>query len=92
QAFDNALKQNLWAIGASSHIISLMTFKSSTNSLSCPILQVEFCKAGTSIANLECAILPPSSNKKAIPLDATIKTICPFERNVEDSVIRIKVL
>ncbi|KAG4906819.1 hypothetical protein JHK82_055471 [Glycine max] len=65
----NALKQNLWAIGASSHIISL---------------------ARTAIANLESAVLPPSSNKVAIPLDATVKIIFPFKRNAKDNVFHIK--
>jgi len=36
-------------------------------------LQIELSREGTEILNLECVVLPPGSNKEAIPLDATFK-------------------
>ncbi|KAG5032291.1 hypothetical protein JHK82_015869 [Glycine max] len=71
----SASKQNLWAIGASSHIINFVTFKSSANSLPWSILQIESSKVGTGILNLECAVRPLGNNNDAIPLEATVKTI-----------------
>ena len=87
----SASKQNLCAIRASSQIISLLTFRSFANSLPRLTLQVEFCKVGTWIANFEWAVLPPSNNKDAMPFDATVKTISPFERNAEANVFHTKV-
>jgi len=55
----SALNANLWHIGASSQTISFVTFNNSANSLPWWILHVEFCVAGTGIANLECVIWPP---------------------------------
>jgi len=54
-------------------------------------LHVEFCVAGTGIANLECVVLPPGSNNDAIPLEATVKTIPPLDRIVDDKVFQINV-
>ena len=54
----NVSKKNLWAIGASSHIINFVTFKSSANSLPWWILQIESSKVGTWILNLECVVRP----------------------------------
>jgi len=39
------------------------------------MLQTELSRVGTEILNLECVVLPPGSNKEAISLYATFKTI-----------------
>ncbi|RZB99251.1 hypothetical protein D0Y65_021933, partial [Glycine soja] len=43
------------------------------------------------IANLECVVLPPSSSNDAIPLEATVTTIPPLDRIVDDKVFQINV-
>jgi len=40
---------------------------------------------------LECAVLPLGNNNEGIPLEATVKTISPFECNVEANIFHIKV-
>ncbi|RZC28917.1 hypothetical protein D0Y65_000759 [Glycine soja] len=54
-------------------------------------LQFSFSSMGTGIANLECVVLPPGSNNDAIPLEATVKTIPPLDRIVDDKVFQINV-
>ena len=71
----SASKQNLCTIGASSHIIKLVTLSNSSKSLPWVILQTESSKVGRRILNFECVVLPLGSNKDEIPLDATTKTI-----------------
>ena len=70
----SASKQNLCAIGASSHIINSAYCNNSETSLPCWILQTEVSSVGTGILNFECVVLPPGNNRDAIPLDATVKT------------------
>lgn len=42
--------------------------------------------------NLECAVLPPGMSNAAIPLDATVNTMSPFERNADAKALHMKVL
>ncbi|KAJ0622264.1 hypothetical protein HanRHA438_Chr01g0016601 [Helianthus annuus] len=44
------------------------------------------------IRNRECVVLPPVSNKEAIPREATFKTIFPFDRSDVDNVFQKKFL
>ncbi|KAF8045240.1 hypothetical protein N665_5364s0002, partial [Sinapis alba] len=70
-----ASKQCLLIIGASSQIIR-EAFP--TNSAWWPpgsILQVE-----------NSSVLPPGSNKEAIPLDATLRKISPFDRSAAERI------
>lgn len=53
----NTSKQCLCAIGASSHMINLVNFKSSTCSLPWWMLHIELSRVGTSILNFECVVL-----------------------------------
>jgi hypothetical protein len=46
---------------------------------------------GTGILNFEWAVLPPGNSKDAIPLEATVKTISPFDRKADARVCHIKV-
>jgi hypothetical protein len=55
------------------------------------MLQLELSVAGTRIENLECDIRPPGSKRDAIPLEATVNTIRPFEQIVEAKVFHTKV-
>ncbi|KAL5163284.1 hypothetical protein HKD37_07G020216 [Glycine soja] len=48
--------------------------------------------SSTSIANLECVVLPLGNNNEAIPLEATVKTMPPLDRTTDDKVFHIKVL
>jgi hypothetical protein len=41
--------------------------------------------------NFECAVLPPGSSNKAIPLEAAFKTILRFDLKAADSVFHMKV-
>ena len=43
------------------------------------------------ILNLGCAVLLPSNNNDAIPLEATFSTMSPLEDNLANSVIHKKV-
>jgi len=87
-----ASKQNLWAIGASSQIISSAFFNNSNASDPCEMLQIECSSVGTNILNLECDVLPPSNSREAIPLEATVSTILPSEHTTIDSVFHMNVL
>lgn len=64
----NASKQNLWDIGASSHVISLTSFKSWISSSPCSMLQIEDSSVGTRILIFEWAVLPLGNNDDAIML------------------------
>lgn len=50
------------------------------------MIQVENSFVCKGMQNLEWAILPPSRNKEAIPLEATFRTISPSEQRVADNV------
>ena len=52
---------------------------------------MELSNVGTRIENLECAVLPLGNNNEAIPLEAIVKTISPFEHNAETNVFHKKV-
>lgn len=51
-------KQNLHVIGASSHMINCVNFKSSASSLPCSMFQIDFSCDGAGILNFECVVLP----------------------------------
>ncbi|KAL5133806.1 hypothetical protein HKD37_03G007079 [Glycine soja] len=53
---------------------------------------LNFCVAGTGIANLECVVLPPGNSNDAIPLEATVQTIPPLDRIADDNVFQTNVL
>ena len=91
KVLSNASKQYLCAIGASSQIISSAFFNNSEASDPCSIFQTELSNVGTGILNLECAVRPLGSNREAIPLEATVSTIFPSERNAADNVLHMKV-
>jgi len=55
-------------------------------------VQVEHSSTTNGIQNLECAVLPPGISNAAIPLEATVNTISPLERNADDNALQIKVL
>ncbi|KAG4980883.1 hypothetical protein JHK82_034128 [Glycine max] len=59
-------------MGASSQMIRLASFNNSANCVPWWILHVESSKIGIGILNFECVVLPPSNNKEAMPLEATI--------------------
>ncbi|KAG4947086.1 hypothetical protein JHK87_043093 [Glycine soja] len=46
----------------------------------------------TGIENLECAVRPPGKSNEAIPLEATVQTIPPLERILDDKVVQTNVL
>jgi hypothetical protein len=54
------------------------------------MLQVELWVAGTGIANFKCAVLPTGSNKEAIPLEATVRTMSPLDQILEAKVFQMK--
>jgi hypothetical protein len=47
---------------------------------------------GTGILNFECAVRPPGRRSDAIPLEATVKTICDFDLKDEARVLHMNVL
>jgi len=55
------------------------------------ILQTENSSRFKGIENLECVVLPPSNNKKAMPLEATLRQICPLDLTAAASVFQINV-
>ncbi|KAL5162109.1 hypothetical protein HKD37_07G019280 [Glycine soja] len=86
----SASKQNLLHTGASSQIINLVTFNSLAKSLPWCMLHVELAVAGTGMTNFECTVLPPDSKREAIPLEATINTMSPFDRIANANVFHMK--
>nr|GEW00578.1 hypothetical protein [Tanacetum cinerariifolium] len=59
----------------------------SASSLSAGMWHIESSSILNGIANLECAIQPPSNKRVAIPLDATFNTISPCDRNTTDIIL-----
>ncbi|KAH1206143.1 hypothetical protein GmHk_16G046672 [Glycine max] len=53
-------------------------------------MNVEFSNVGTKITNFECVVLPFDNNNEAMPLEATVNTISPFEHNAKANVFHIK--
>ncbi|KAH9555556.1 hypothetical protein CY35_08G119900 [Sphagnum magellanicum] len=58
----------------------------------CVMLQVDSSCRSIEILNLEWAVLPPGSNKDAIPDEATASTIFPCPRRRDRSVVQTNVL
>jgi len=65
---------------ASSQKTKAVSQISSASGLCAGILQVESMSISIGILNLECAVVPPSSNVAAIPDDATESAIRPSDR------------
>ncbi len=70
-------------IGASSQMIRSTLRTNSATFIYCVMLQVDSLCKSIRILNLEWAVLPPRSNKDAIPDEATTSTIfpCPCRRD-----------
>ncbi|KAH8944967.1 hypothetical protein BDL97_12G014900 [Sphagnum fallax] len=64
----------------------------STTFICCVMLQVDSSWRSIGILNLEWAVLPPGSNKDAIPDEATASTILPCPRRHDKSVLQTNVL
>jgi len=79
-------------IGASSQMIRSALRTNSTTFIYCVMLQVESSCRSIGILNLEWAVLPPRSNKDAIPDEATASTILPCPRKRDRSVVQTNVL
>ncbi|CAM6023861.1 unnamed protein product [Sphagnum balticum] len=58
----------------------------------CMMLQVDSSCRLIGILNLEWAVLPPRSNKNAIPDEATVSTILPCPRKRDRIVVQTNVL
>ncbi|CAK9249694.1 unnamed protein product [Sphagnum jensenii] len=58
----------------------------------CVMLQVDSSCRSIGILNLEWAVLPPGSNRDAIPDEATASTILPCPRRRDKSVVQTNVL
>ncbi|KAH9531850.1 hypothetical protein CY35_19G058900 [Sphagnum magellanicum] len=58
----------------------------------CVMLQVDSSCSSIEILNLEWAVLPPKSNKDAIPDDATASMIFPCPHRRDKSVVQTNVL
>nr|GFB18976.1 hypothetical protein [Tanacetum cinerariifolium] len=59
----------------------------SARSLSAAVWHIESSTMLIGIAKHECAVLSPSNNNAAMPLEATFNTISPLERNAADIVL-----
>jgi len=79
-------------IGASSQMIRSALRTNSATFIYCVILQVDSLCRLIRILNLEWAVLPPGSNKDAIPDEATASTILPCPRRRDRSVVQTNVL
>ena len=87
----SASKQNLLHIGALSQMINLVTFNSSPKSLPWCMLHVELAIADTGMTNFERVVFPLGSKREAIPLEATVNTMSPFDRIANANVFHMKV-
>ncbi|CAM6023564.1 unnamed protein product [Sphagnum balticum] len=72
-------------------IISALRTNSATF-ICCVMLQVDSSCRSIGILNLEWAVLPPRSNKDAIPDEATASTILPCPHRRDRSVVQTNVL
>ncbi len=79
-------------IGASSQMIRLVLRTNSATFICCVMLQVNSSCRSIGILNLEWVVLPPKSNKDAIPDEATTSTILPCPRRQDRSVVQTNVL
>ncbi|KAG2581995.1 hypothetical protein PVAP13_6KG083935 [Panicum virgatum] len=71
----NASKQRRLVIGASSHITSDATCKSSASIVPLLMPHTAVSVMSNGILNLECAVRPLGNSKEATPDDATASTI-----------------
>ncbi|CAK9870938.1 unnamed protein product [Sphagnum jensenii] len=71
-------------------ILTLRT--NSATFICCVMLQIDSSCRSIRILNLEWAVLPPRSNKDAIPDEATISMILPCPRRRDKSVFQTNVL
>jgi len=55
------------------------------------MLQIKFSSVEMGILNLECVVLPLGNKSHAILLDATVRTVFPYDHNVENNVDHMKV-
>jgi hypothetical protein len=74
-------------MGASSQMKSLAILIKRANWLLQEILHVENSSIFNGILNQECAVLPPSNNKAAIPEDATAIAILPCNLMLANKVL-----
>ncbi|CAK9227532.1 unnamed protein product [Sphagnum troendelagicum] len=58
----------------------------------CVMLQVDSSCRSIGILNLEWAVLPPGSNRDAIPDEATVSTILPCPHRRDKNVVQTNVL
>ncbi len=79
-------------ISASSQMIRSALRTNSATFIYCVMLQVDSLWRSIEILNLEWAVLPPKSNKDAIPNEATASTILPCPHKRDRSVIQTNVL
>ncbi len=87
-----ASKARRCVIGASSQMIKSALRTNSATFICCVMLQVDSSCKSIGILNLEWAILPPKSNKDAIPDEATVSTILPCPHKQDISVVQTNVL
>ncbi len=79
-------------IGASSQMIISILHTNSATFICCVMLQVDSSCKSIKILNLEWVVLPPISNKDAIPDEATTSMILPCPRQRDRSVVQTNVL
>ncbi len=82
-----ASKARRCIIGASSQMIRSALRTNLATFICCVMLQVDSSCRSIGILNLEWAVLPPRSNKDAIPNEATASTILPCPRRRDRSVV-----
>ncbi len=87
-----ALKVRRCIIGASSQMIRLTLCTNSATFTYCVMLQIDSSCRSIEILNLEWAVLPPKSNKDAIPDEATANTTLPCPCRQDKSVVQTNVL
>ncbi|KAH9544883.1 hypothetical protein CY35_12G019400 [Sphagnum magellanicum] len=73
-------------------MIRLALRTNSATFICCVMLQVDSSCRSIGILNLEWVVLPPGSNKDAIPDEATTSTILPCPRRRDRSVVETNVL
>jgi len=54
------------------------------------MLQVDSSLINSGMQNMECVVFPPGRSKEAISLDATFKTIIPFNQKLNRININLK--
>ncbi len=92
RVLSTASKAQRCIIGASSQMIRSALCTNSTTFICCVMLQVDSSCRSIKILNLEWVVLPPKSNKYAIPDEAIASTILPCPRRWDISVVQTNVL